>query len=276
MKNFLIFLPLVLTHKIINTQSILICILSFFSFCFIASTIYIINDLIDIKSDREDPIKCKRPFASGQLNIHTGYLLIAVLLTCATFLLIRINTNFIIVCMVYMLLTIIYSVYLKKVIVLDVIVLSAFYVIRILAGAIAINAEITNWLLAFSLFFFLSMALVKRVAEIQQIGIRMPGMVPGRGYAKSDLTILFIYGPVCGLISILILMLYITEQQSLHKYLHPEWLWGVSVLLLYWVMRVWFLVNRQQVYSDPILFAIRDLPSYGIAILALSLVYLAI
>jgi 4-hydroxybenzoate polyprenyltransferase len=275
-KNLLVFLPLVLTHEILDVNTITLGVLAFLSFSLIASAIYILNDIFDIESDRRDPIKCKRPLAAGLVSRNTGYFLALLLCLGSLAIASRINMQFIFVCITYAALVIIYSVFVKKVYVLDVVLLSMFYVIRVLAGAIAVGAEITNWLLAFSLFFFSSLAFIKRLAEMQQNPNETEQVIIGRNYRANDRTMIEIFGVTMGLISVLVMMLYIAEQQQLHKYTHPNWLWGVSVVMLYWVMRIWFMANRGIVQSDPIVHALKDGPTYVMALLSLVCIYLAI
>lgn len=275
-KNLLVFLPLLLTHNIINLNTIGLSVMAFISFSLIASAIYIINDIIDIESDRCDSIKCKRPLAAGLISIKTGFFLATLLGLSSFAVAYKINIHFIVVCLTYAALAIVYSLLVKKIYVLDVVLLSMFYVIRVVAGAIAVNAEITNWLLAFSLFFFSSLAFIKRLAEMQQNNIGAGKVILGRNYVASDRTMIEIFGVAMGLISVLVMMLYIAEQLQSQKYTHPNWLWGVSVVMLYWVMRIWFMANRGIVQSDPIVYAIKDWPTYVMAVLSLVCVYLAI
>ena len=275
-KNLLVFLPLVLSHEIINLNTLEACLMAFVSFSLIASAIYILNDIFDIESDRRDPIKCKRPLAAGLLSIKTGYFMAAMLALGSFGIAYEINMNFIFVCITYAVLVIVYSLFVKKIYVLDVVLLSMFYVIRVLSGAIAVDAAITNWLLAFSLFFFSSLAFIKRLAEMQQNEDKTDTAIHGRDYIASDRTMIEIFGVAMGLISVLVMMLYIAEQQQLQKYTHPNWLWGVSVVMLYWVMRIWFMANRGIVQSDPIVYAIKDKPTYVMAMLSLICIYLAI
>jgi 4-hydroxybenzoate polyprenyltransferase len=275
-KNLLLLLPLVLAHQILNQHAVTFALLAFLSFSFIASSIYLVNDIFDIEADRKHPTKCLRPLASGALSKMTGYVVSVILAIFSLFIAYLINVEYLYTTIIYAGLAIVYSSFLKKIFILDVIILAIFYVIRILAGAMAIDAEITNWLLAFSLFFFLSLALVKRHGEMNDADKKLATGIPGRDYIRDDLSILLIFGPASGFMSVLVLMLYITEQQAMDKYSNPAWLWGVSVILLYWIMRIWFLANRKLIHSDPIVYAIKDWPTYAMTGLSLFLVYLAV
>lgn len=275
-KNFLVFLPLVLTHEILNIITLKQGVLAFLSFSLIASSIYILNDIFDIDADRRDPIKCKRPLAAGVISLKSAYSLALLLCIGSLSIASLINIQFIYVCITYAVLVIIYSVFIKRIFVLDVVLLAMFYVIRVLAGAIAVGAAITNWLLAFSLFFFSSLAFIKRLAEMQKNTQESDQVISGRNYQANDRTMIEMFGVTTGLISVLVMMLYIAEQQQLQKYTNPNWLWGVSVVMLYWIMRIWFLANRGIVQSDPIVHALKDLPTYVMAFLSLICIYLAI
>lgn len=275
-KNILIFMPMVLAHQILNVTAISLGIKAFLAFSCIASAIYIVNDIFDIESDKKHPIKSKRPLPAGQITLTTAYGLVAVLSVGALVISFYINRSFLVVIIIYAALTILYSSWLKRIYVLDILLLSLFYVLRIVAGAFAINVEITNWLVAFSLFFFMSLALVKRHEEVSGLSNSSQGSVPGRDYQVQDIHMLLILGPVSGLLSVLVLMLYIADQQIIDKYTHPIWLWAVSVLLLYWISRIWFMANRHLIHSDPIVYALKDGPTYIVGVLALLCIYLAI
>ncbi len=275
-KNLLVFLPLVLSHQIANVSTAKLALLAFIAFSLIASTIYILNDIFDIESDRRDPIKCKRPIASGAISVTAGYSLAGILCASSLSIATLINHEFVYICIIYAALVMIYTLFVKKIYVLDVIMLSSFYVIRVIAGALAIGAEITNWLIAFSLFFFSSLAFIKRLAELQRSSIQASAAISGRDYIVNDRAMIEIVGVGMGLISVMILMLYINEQQLIHMYSHPVWLWGLSVVMLYWIMRIWFMTNRGLVHSDPIVHAIKDWPTYVMAALSLVCIYLAI
>lgn len=275
-KNLLVFMPMVLAHQVLNLSAISQCINAFFAFSCIASAIYLTNDIFDIEADRKHPIKSKRPLPAGKISLPMAYALIAALSVCAILLSYNLNQKFLIVIILYACLTLLYSAWLKRIYVLDVMLLSLFYVLRIVAGAFAIDVIITNWLLAFSLFFFMSLALVKRHAEVSGLTQAADQTVPGRDYQYSDIHMLLILGPVSGLLSVLVLMLYIADQQILSKYTHPIWLWAVSVLLLYWITRIWFMANRRLIHSDPIIYALKDGPTYAIGFLALLCIFMAI
>lgn len=275
-KNLLLFLPLILSHRVGEIDSLLVCLGGFVAFSFSASSIYIINDIVDVESDRQDPVKSKRPFASGRLSSFTGYLLAASLLVVSMIISYTINQKFLTAVIIYSILSVSYSTLFKKIFILDVILLSAFYTLRIIAGSLAINTEITNWLLAFSLFVFLSLALIKRYSELQSSIAVARERIPGRNYEALDLPLVSMFGAGSGLMSVLVLLLYINDPLVTEKYHTPNWLWGVAVLMLYWIIRIWFLANRGLVQSDPIMFAVKDWPTYVMALFSLGFIYLAI
>jgi 4-hydroxybenzoate polyprenyltransferase len=275
-KNLLLFLPLILSHRVGEIDALLLCLCGFIAFSFAASSIYIINDIVDVDADRQDPVKSKRPFASGQLSPFIGYLLAMGLLAGAVVIAFTINLQFLAVVMVYAILSVSYSTVFKKIFILDVIILSAFYTLRIIAGSVAIDAAITNWLLAFSSFVFLSLALIKRHSELQGSIAVARERIPGRNYEAMDLPLVSVFGAGSGLMSVLVLLLYINDPLITEKYLTPNWLWGVAVMMLYWIIRIWFLANRGLVQSDPIMFAVRDWPTYVMAFFSLGFIYLAV
>ena len=275
-KNFLIFTALVLSHNWFNAEAIELSIYAFFSFGFAASSIYLINDLIDLEADRKHRTKRKRPLAAGTLSIQSAILMVPFLLGLSFFFASKINIDFIIILSIYLILTTAYSLYLKPIALLDVITLTSLYTIRIIAGATAINVPLSYWLLAFSMFIFLSLALIKRFSELKNLIEQGETNSLSRGYHTDDLPAVSLFGISSGYISVLVLVFYTHDLQADTLYSTPDWLWFVAVAILYWISRMWLLAFRGQMNEDPVLFAIRDRNSYIVSLfIALSL-YLAL
>jgi 4-hydroxybenzoate polyprenyltransferase len=169
-----------------------------------------------------------------------------------------------------------YSVKLKQVVLVDILTLAALYTIRIIAGGEAVQVVVSEWLLGFSMFFFLSLACVKRYSELWMLRQSNKQEVRGRGYVAGDLELIGQLGAAAGYLSVLVMALYISSQEVTALYTTPRVLWLLCPMLLYWVSRVWLLAHRGQLHEDPIVFAIRDVTSYGIGVLAALVLYLAI
>jgi 4-hydroxybenzoate polyprenyltransferase/phosphoserine phosphatase len=274
-KNILVFLPLILAHKISDHQKLRDVCLAFTAFCLCASAIYIFNDLLDLESDRAHPRKRLRPFASGALSIPIGLALIAILLPLSFLAAATVSHAFLGLLLLYLIFTSAYSTYVKGRLLLDVMLLSYLYTHRILSGAIAAQVEITPWLLAFSLFFFLSLAFAKRYSELTLLQLSNRKQATGRSYSTDDLDVILSVGPACGYMSVLVFCLYINSPIAEHLYKRPMFLWIIAPLLLYWITRIWFFAKRQVLVDDPILFAIQDRVSWIAGALATALVIAA-
>lgn len=262
-KNLLLFVPLVLAHQITDLSALLGVVLAFVVFSLCASAVYILNDLLDLQADRRHPTKCRRPLASGAVSISRGLMLLAGLLAVSAAITLSWHSwGFIGWLGVYLMLTTAYSFHLKREPLLDVFVLAGLYTLRIVAGGAAAEVAVTGWLLAFSVFFFLSLALVKRYAELARAeGERKTGL-DHRGYRVEDLALIQSVGPASGYMAVLTLCLYINHQDVLRLYHAPSWLWGICFVIFYWITRVWFLARRRQLHEDPVLFATTDATSY--------------
>jgi 4-hydroxybenzoate polyprenyltransferase len=273
-KNILIIMPILMAHKQSDTESLINAVLAFFSFSFTASFVYVLNDLLDLESDRNHPRKRFRPLASGAISIPVGVMLIPLLLISGITIAFFINTEFLFILLGYLVLTTLYSFKLKKIMMLDVILLSGLYTVRLLAGSYAAEVEASNWMLAFSMFIFLSLAFVKRYTELYVKKEENKTKLHGRGYSVEDLPIIRSLGTASGYISILIFALYIHSDTVSQYYSNPDLLWLVTLCLLYWVSRIWILTSRGEIDDDPIVFTIKDKTSYFIgfivAILAIG------
>ena len=260
-KNALIAVPLLTSHQLMQPELIVLCLLGILAFSLAASSVYVLNDLLDLESDRQHPSKCKRPFASGAIPIIYGGLLFPCLLVAAFGLAVFLPVKFLIALSVYYVLTVAYSFKLKQVILLDTIVLAGLYTMRIIAGTVLIGVTFSFWLLAFSVFIFLSLALVKRYTELVLMKAKGSQKALGRGYHADDAPIVAAFGCASGYIAVLVMALYVNSAEVLTLYTQPALLWLVCLVLLYWISRVWMLAHRGQMHDDPIVFAVKDVQS---------------
>lgn len=262
-KNILLFVPLLLAHKVTGGAQAVAALLAFSSFSVCASGVYIVNDLLDLESDRRHPRRRYRAFAAGALRISTGVLLAPLLLgssvlTAALLL----PPLFAGALGLYVAMTTAYTFYLKRIAVLDILVLAGFYTIRVVAGAAAVEVPLSPWLLAFSMFLFLSLALAKRYSELVLMRASGETLARGRGYFVDDKELLQSIGVTSGYLSVLVLALYVNSREVTALYRHPEALWLVCPFLLYWITRVWFFVYRGAIQEDPLVFTLKDPASY--------------
>lgn len=275
-KNLLIFTALILSHHWFNNDSIQLSIFAFLSFGFAASSIYLINDLVDLEADRKHQTKKFRPLAAGTLSIQSAIFMIPILLSLSYLFASFINLDFIMILTTYLIITSAYSLFLKPIALLDVITLTSLYTIRIIAGAVAINVPLSYWLLAFSMFIFLSLALVKRYSELRNLIQQGQTISISRGYHVDDLPAVSLFGIASGYISVLVLVFYTHDLQAGTLYSNPDWLWFVAVAVLYWISRIWLLTFRGQMNEDPVLFAIHDRTSYIVSLFVAVSLYLAL
>lgn len=261
-KNLLLLVPLLTSHRLLNGESLAEALLAFVSFSLVASAVYVANDMLDLEDDRRHPSKRKRAIASGDLPIETALLLVPLLLLAGAATSALLPWRFGALLGVYVVANVAYSLWLKRVALLDVFVLAGLYTLRILAGAAAIGVPVSHWLLAFSLFAFLSLAFVKRFVEVANVAAREETAVGGRGYLAQDGALLGMLGTAAGYLSVLVFALYITSREVVVLYRSPAILWFAVPLLLYWISRVWLLAYRGRLHEDPVLFALRDVPSW--------------
>lgn len=275
-KNVLLFVPLIMAHRTTDMALVLNGSLAFVAFSLCASSVYIINDLVDLESDRQHPNKRKRPFASGSLQIQTGIVLVPLLLAGALLIAaLLLSPLFTALLSFYFVLTMAYSLYFRRTLLLDVLLLAGFYTVRILAGAVAVSVIVSPWLLTFSMFLFLSLAFLKRYTELRLMEENNQTHHSGRGYVLSDITMVQNIGSTSGYLSVLVLALYINSKEVVELYQHPWVLWLIGPCLLYWITRMWFLAHRGQMTDDPILFAVRDRKSYVVGFAVLVFIFAA-
>ncbi len=266
-KNVLVFLPVLLAHHL-GARGLLQAGIAFASFSLCASSTYIFNDLLDMEADRKHPHKRLRPFAAGDLSAAAGASISAVFLggslaMAAAWL----PGKFLMWMLLYLGATLSYSLYLKRVALVDVILLAGLYTVRLLAGAAATTVTITPWLAAFSLFLFLSLAMVKRFSELQNTRERGQAPANGRGYLLEDLEQLRSFGTACAYAAVVVFSFYIGDQGAAHLYRHPLRLWLITPLMIYWLSRVWLLAARGELNEDPVIFAMTDRVSLLIGVL---------
>lgn len=274
-KNVLVFIPVVASHQITDSLLLLQAGLAFLSFSFSASSVYILNDCLDLASDRRHPRKKNRPFASGRLSIPFGILLALGCLLAGVLLALLLPSLFLLVLAGYLALTTGYSFYLKQFVLLDVIVLAQLYTVRVYGGGAATGVAPSHWLLTFSLFLFLSLALVKRFTELRLMSQAEGKELHGRGYWVSDLEHISSIGSASGLLAVLVLALYISSKEVLLLYSHSEVLWLICPVMLYWISRVWMLAYRNRMDDDPVVFAVRDPKSYMMAAMIGAILFFA-
>lgn len=276
-KNLLVFVPVILDHKLFNGEVMAKAGTAFAAFCCAASSAYILNDIMDLEADRRHPTKRYRPFAAGTLSpalgavLVPGLLAIAFVASWAT-----LPASFIELLAIYVVLTSLYSLYIKRVPVLDVLLLAALYTLRVLAGIAAADVRFSTWLLAFSMFLFLSLAFLKRYTEVSAMEGPSTEQVRGRGYLRGDREWLGSMGGASGYLSVLVLALYINSEQVVVLYRRPLLLWLVCPLLLFWTSRMWLLAHRGQIHDDPIVATVRDPASYLLGALVGLVMYLAL
>ena len=271
-KNLLVFIPLVAAHRLSDGARAMDAILAFCSFCCGASGMYVLNDLLDLGADRVHPVKRFRPFASGDLSLSAGLMLVPILLAGSLAFAWFLNGKFLSILGLYLALTVLYSMALKRIVLVDVLCLAGLYTIRVFAGGLATGTPVSNWLLAFSGFFFLSLALAKRASEVVDLKLASRGDPEGRSYLLSDLEQISSMGAGSGYISVLVLVLYINSPEVSAFYLHPERLWFVCPLIFYWISRIWLLTHRGLVHEDPVVFALKDKASYAVGLVVCLIV----
>jgi 4-hydroxybenzoate polyprenyltransferase len=257
-KNALIFLPALLAHEISNPAVLLQAVLAFIAFGCCASSVYVTNDLFDLVADRQHPRKRRRPFAAGLLSVRAGIYVSAALFVCAALIASAVGGLFVLVLASYYVITWAYSLRLKRIALVDVMTLAGLYTLRIIAGCAATHIEPSFWLLALSVFLFLSLGFVKRYAELDDS--RKAGKLVGhsRGYGADDLPLILSLGTTAGYSAIVVVALYINSPDSIALYHHKKTLWLICPLMLFWISRVWMLTARGHMHEDPVVFALRD------------------
>lgn len=258
-KNMLVFLPLFGAHDFTNVPALLRVTLAFVAFSLCASSVYLVNDLVDLDSDRQHPRKRHRPLAAGTLTIPAGLVASALLAAAAfTVAVFGVNLQFAAWLLVYLVATACYSFWLKRKMLVDSLVLAGLYTLRLLAGGAAASTATGFWLLAFSMFLFLSLAMVKRYSELKETFLRGRARTPGRDYMVDDLPLVETLGIASGFSSVLVLALYINGDTVARLYKNEQLIWLTVPVLLYWVSRMWLKAHRGELSDDPVVFALSD------------------
>ena len=272
LKNLLVFLP-ILTSQQFDPQTLAQALVAFVAFSLVASGIYLLNDLLDLDADRAHPRKRARPLASGALPLLRGSLMLPLLLIVGLACAATLGGVFVLVLVTYLVVTTAYSLNLKRRVVIDICVLAALYTLRVLAGGAATGIMPSVWLLAFSIFLFLALAAIKRQAELVDGAARGAEAAHGRGYRVEDIPVVMALAMSAGMVSVLVLVLYLNSPEVQVLYPMPEALWGIGLVLLYWITRIVMLTHRGWMHDDPVIFAVRDRISQlcGIAIIGFIL-----
>ncbi|MGA2049230.1 MAG: UbiA family prenyltransferase [Terracidiphilus sp.] len=274
-KNLLIFVPLLCSHAL-NTGKLLTALLAFCCFSLTASSVYIFNDLLDIEADRRHPLKSQRPFASGDLSAFAGISIALIFLIVGLAGAAMLPGRFFAWILFYLATTFAYSMYLKRFVLVDVLVLSGLYILRLLAGSAVTQTPISDWLAGFSLFLFLSLALVKRFAELENMRATNAAPNNGRGYLISDLAQLRSFGTSSAYAAVVVFAIYITGPDVQKLYREPRLLWLCVPLITLWLNRVWLLASRGRLNEDPVAFALTDRISQAIGIAVVVVTLLAV
>ncbi len=275
-KNGLALLPAALAHRLGEPAVLTDAWIAVAALSLCASGTYIVNDWLDRERDRAHPTKRTRPLASRAISPAVG-LVLAVALVGAAFVLATtaLPLAFTAVLAGYTGITLAYSGALKRVAVLDVLVLASLYALRLVAGGAATGVPVSAWLLAFSLFFFLALALLKRYVELRQMETGAAPADNGRGYHADDASVVRGMGPATGLLAVLVFALYTTSPDVAEMYAHPDLLWLATPALVYWTLRMWLLAHRGQVHDDPVLFAVKDPASYAVVAVVAAVLWAA-
>lgn len=274
LKNLLVFVPMLAGHQL-DLWTLQASLVAFVAFSLCASSAYLLNDALDAQDDRVHPTKHKRPIASGALPlplalVGSPVLAFAALALCAWF-----SPLLLLVVAIYFVSTVTYSIVLKRLLMVDIVTLAILYTLRVLGGSAATMIEPSFWLLAFSFFIFLSLALLKRHSELFNLQRDGKEKTRGRGYSTADSMPIAIMGVNTAFVSVLVFMLYFNSSNVLEQYLTPAWLAGILPLLVFWLGRLWVLALRGEVNEDPVLYVSKDKVSIVVVVLCLLLASLA-
>ena len=275
-KNVLVLVPLFTAHRLGELDALADALLGLVAFCLCASSVYLLNDMLDLEADRAHARKSKRPFAAGDLSLAAGFVLVPALLGGAIAIAAFLPEKFQWWLAAYYVLTVAYSFVLKRLLLIDAVALAGLYTLRIVAGAGAATVALSFWLLLFSVFLFLSLAFVKRYAELDALRRQHRLQALGRGYHVEDLAVLQTFGTAAGYLSVLVLALYINSPDILPLYHRPKLIWMLCVLMLYWISRVWMTAHRGKMHDDPVVYALRDRVSLLLGLGAAITIALAI
>lgn len=275
LKNGLIFLPLLLSHQLADPVLLLQAAIGFISFSLCASSVYLMNDLLDLQSDRQHRTKRLRPFACGELPLAWGFIGAPALLLAAVLTALLLDGGFLYVLLVYWAITCLYTLHLKRLFVIDAITLSILYTLRIIAGSVVIGVVTTNWLLAFSLCVFFGLAMLKRFTELNNLRAEGGSGISGRAYTTGSQRAIFTIGAISNVMAIAVFAMYINAPDITQLYSMPVLLWVICPLLLYLFARIWIQAQKGLLHEDPVMFAITDHRSQIAAALCGAIIWLA-
>ena len=275
-KNALIFVPVAAAHQLGDVAVIGQALMAFVAFSLCASSVYLLNDMLDLAADRQHHSKCHRPFAAGTLSLLFGLLAAPLLLVAAVLISLCLPTKFLLVLTAYYVVTLAYSFALKRMVMIDVLTLAGLYTVRIVAGAAATAIPLSFWLLMFAIFIFLSLAIVKRYAELHQMKVQGKLKAQGRGYQVEDLSLLQSLGGASGYLSILVLALYLNTPDIARMYHQPKLVWLLVPIMLYWISRIWMQTHRGNMHDDPLVYALKDRVSLVTGAMAAVVLALAV
>ncbi|MDO9235721.1 MAG: UbiA family prenyltransferase [Aquabacterium sp.] len=275
-KNALIFVPVAAAHMLGDAHVLIHSLLAFLAFSLCASSVYLLNDMLDLTADRQHHSKNKRPFASGQLSLLFGLAAAPSLLLLALLIALVLPVKFLMVLAAYYVVTLAYSFGLKRLVMLDVLTLAGLYTVRIVAGAAATDIPLSFWLLMFAAFIFLSLAIVKRYAELHAMREQGKLKAQGRGYQVEDIALLQSLGTSSGYLSILVLALYLNSPDITVMYHYPKMVWALVPIMLYWVSRIWLQTHRGLMHDDPLVYALKDRISLLTGLAAAVALWLAV
>ena len=274
-KNILVFIPMLMSHKL-NYENFFLSLKAFVIFSLVSSIVYVINDISDIKSDQKHPYKKYRPLAAGLISIKECKTLILFLIIFCGLFLFDINTNFLLLIIFYFIISNLYTFIFKKFIFIDLLILTILYTLRIVGGGLITDISVSIWLLSFSIFFFISLASVKRQIELINAKKLRYKKIYGRGYVVDDKKTINLISAFSSYISILVLILYINSPQVLKLYSSPNILWGICIIMFFWVSRIISVAKKGKIKDDPIVYAINDKISYLCLVLILCIIWLGI
>jgi 4-hydroxybenzoate polyprenyltransferase len=266
-KNFLLFIPLLVGHHYRDLISLENCCIGFLVFCLLASSAYLINDLIDLEKDKQHSWKKKRPFASGELPLYVGYILAPCLLIIALSIALFLPLNFLFVALSYYSLTLLYSFFIKQKKWLDIILLAILYSLRVFSGMTLVSNGYSAWLIVFVLFFFFSLALLKRYAELYNTQLANKVFIVGRAYQLIDRAKLLYLGKTSAYLAILTFIFYIHSKKVFLLYKSPMLLWFIVPCLLIWLQRLWHFAQQGKIHDDPVVFTLMDSFSWVLALI---------
>ncbi|MEJ7605152.1 MAG: UbiA family prenyltransferase [Bryobacteraceae bacterium] len=274
-KNLLLFVPALLAHN----WSIAVwsnAMVAFIAMCACSSRAYVINDIVDLEADKLHAYKSKRPFAAGELSRVTGIVIAVLLLFCALALILRLEPLACVLLLTYIVTTVAYSLWLKTLMAVDLLVLASLYCLRVLLGGAATSIAISPWTVTFSMFLFFSLALMKRYAELYNLRAKEETRSPRRGYSVEDMPAISSLGSASAMTAVMVIALYVNGLDVRGLYTRPNLLFMMCVVVLLWLTRLWLLTHRGQMHEDPVLYAIRDRWSLILGGLAIAVILAAL